>query len=238
MARAPQMIQSFDRSIKLALDKVSDVDRPRLFARAASAATREAADINERTLGYAPKQVRVVDGVIGAPFEAVRPGGKAVVRFEVATGLAAEMVQDVYDRLVRNSPVGPPKDTGKRGPHYRDAFIVLVDDKRLRPPFTDIPDDFDEIVLVNPRPYARKIEGNPGLRPLSSQRPNGVIEETMREARSRWRQFAFSYSYKPVARIFAAGNQTTGARRGRTGSRSVASVTRASSFPAIFISLR
>lgn len=235
--RAADRVRTFDRSVKISLDRFIKEDRPQAFARAATRITEDALRQNESVLGFEPDYERFVDGVRGAPFTAIRFGGRALVRFDVEQGLANQMVEDVYALLIANSPRGPAKDTGKRGPHYADAFIVLADDKRIRPPFV-VPPDFQELVLVNPRPYARKIEGVGNLKPLSAQRPNGVVEETMRQARRKWRQFAFAYGFKPVARFYAAGNTTAGARRNRRTSTTAASLTRAASFPAIFISRR
>lgn len=90
---------------------------------------------------------RFVDGVEGAPEEAVRLGGVIVYDYPRMDLVVAHARQVLFER----SPFGRPE-----GGHYRDRHrltlngVEVADVSGFRPG--------DEIAIVNTSPYARKIE--------------------------------------------------------------------------------
>jgi hypothetical protein len=108
-----------------------------------------------------------------------------LTRFHLQTGVVDAAIRMLMER----SPVGP----GRNG-HYRDNHWLFVNDVRrdataegavvqIKPG--------DNVVIINMKPYARKIEGGTASRSnrrladrrpgLSAQAPNGVYEITARD---------------------------------------------------------
>lgn len=140
-----------------------------------------------------------VDGRQGAVEETARES--IVYRYSYW----AEIIDEVWRMLVEASPVGPAE-----GGHYRDDHWLFVNGHRRDAPTeggaVDIPPNA-EVVFVNTRPYARKIEGGmlgvnkAGRRGgLSDQAPNGVYEMTAKAARSRFGNVVdLRFEYRAVA---------------------------------------
>lgn len=146
------------------------------------------------TLGEAPPFTRFVDGSEHKPLDQVNDHGFTLTRFE----LLGNVVDETIKALILASPVGPEK-----GGHYRDDHWLFVNGTRR---------DFsidgatipiaanDNVVIVNLRPYARKIEGGArerfrgrltNRRPgLSAQAPDGVYEITARTLQRRFGNIA------------------------------------------------
>lgn len=143
---------------------------------------------------------RWVDGTLGKPLEQAK----------LVTLTAFETLQIVIDAtieaLIAASPYGPEK-----GGHYRDDHWLFVNGQR-RDAFAEgvavTVAPTDQIIIVNARPYARKIEGaarrgasrrdrRPGL---SVQAPNGVYEITAREIARRFGHIAsVRFTYRGLA---------------------------------------
>jgi len=98
--------------------------------------------------------VVVTDGARGKAVEDVKPFGKVVF---VARPNIAEAVLWTLAKLIERSPIGPAE-----GGHYKDDHIVMINGKavtgNLRVALADIGPG-DRIQIVNPRIYARKLEG-------------------------------------------------------------------------------
>jgi hypothetical protein len=113
-----------------------------------------------------------------------------LTRFHLQTNIVDAAIRMLMER----SPVGP----GRNG-HYRDDHWLFVNGVRrdathegdvvqIKPG--------DEVVIINMKPYARKIEGGPrnrfnrrlaDRRPgLSAQAPNGVYEITARDLQRKF----------------------------------------------------
>jgi hypothetical protein len=236
-------LQDLARSFRLDANGLSAEMVGKELARVAKA---ENAKVQQE---FRPSETRhFVDGRENAPEESA----KAVILYRYSYW--AEVIDEIYRMLVEASPVGPAA-----GGHYRDDHWLFVNGQR-RDAATDgavgdIPAGA-EVVFVNARPYARKIEG--GLRTiaghmgdegkemyraggLSDQAPNGVYEITAKAAKSRFGNMVdIRFEYRrvvsgaalpgsvPIAQGGARG------RRLRTG-RGVGGRTR---YPAIVMRLR
>jgi hypothetical protein len=103
-----------------------------------------------------------VDGSEGAPFGSVIPGGRIVIQFQRNLDVLAW----IFEQLYKLSPV----DTGA----YRADHELWVDGVQTEiTPGEKIVTGGSVYVLVNLRPYARRIEHG-----WSSQAPSGVYEIT------------------------------------------------------------
>lgn len=133
---------------------------------------------------------RWVDGSPSKPLEKVEY--YTLTRFETLGSVVAAALRLLYDR----SPVGP----GKYG-HYRDDHWLYLNRTRVDSPIDElIPMAAGDVaIIVNMRPYARKLEGGPrerrrrmtNRRPgLSVQAPNGVYEISAYELRRRFGNIA------------------------------------------------
>lgn len=88
--------------------------------------------------------VRTVDGAVGAPEEAVKPDGLIVYDYQRLD----IVVQFALDTLRTLSP--------HRSGAYQEAHTVMINHAAVSPPYAISPTD--EVMIVNPEPYARKIE--------------------------------------------------------------------------------
>lgn len=163
-----------------------------------------------------------VDGREGAPFDAVKPDGIIFIKFQELGWIVREIVA----ALMLASPIGPPEHG-----HYMDDHHVYVNGAKVEVEDLDaIPNDA-EVVVVNTRPYARKIEGGrmrrnkaqrqrgetkrrPGL---SAQAPNGVYEITGDAMRRRFGNLVYiHFTYRGLA---GAAYQPVGARPPKRGAK-------------------
>lgn len=138
MARAA----TFNRSLRLFVDRNLGPDALRAeMARRAIAARDELIARGEAP----PRWRRYVDGKPDAPETSVRLDGAILYRFN----LTGEAAQAALDLCRSTSPV--------RSGRFRDSWLVLSDDKPWKQALTELPAEA-RIVIVNPQPYARKIE--------------------------------------------------------------------------------
>lgn len=125
-----------------------------------------------------PSYTTFVDGVRDAREESVRPDGAIIYQFNVL-GLAAAFG---FTFLMARSPV----DDGE----YRASWLVIVNGKKWTTDLDDIPHGA-EVMIVNPKPYARKIDAGH----MRMRVPPGLIEAARQAIRARyptldvWRQF-------------------------------------------------
>ncbi|WP_431861377.1 hypothetical protein [Azospirillum sp.] len=201
-----------------------DLTDPAAFVKMhAETAKKAIADLEAKQGAY-PKQT-IVDGRRGAAEEQVKPGG--VIEYHINP--VAEAIDAIYEELVKRSPVGPAK-----GGHYRDDHQMFVNGI----PFNaeeagrkiEVFPSGTEVVFINTRPYARKIEGGfrligsfgrtaddrtPGL---SVQAPNGVYEVTAREMKRRFANYPMEITFEYRAVMNESFNVAKGERvRGAKG---------------------
>lgn len=147
--------------------------------RLASFAKREIARVkreNEAALERKLTPPRItVDGRKNAPLQSVKPSGTIVAEFN----LNIVAVQWILSELHKVSPV--------LSGEYERSHIVLADGVEIDA--AKLP-KASEFIIVSVSPYARKIEGIAGRKPLSDQAPDGVYEAVAVVARNRFKQEA------------------------------------------------
>lgn len=124
-------------------------DASKKVAAAARAGAIEIPARQRSRRGDAPGVTSAVDGDLNKSFEAVRPDGKIVLLFDYR----AEIVHACLQELVARAPVL----TGT----YRRSFTVLLDGEGLPPMTVPSPEQLktvQQIVVVNPLPYAMRLE--------------------------------------------------------------------------------
>jgi hypothetical protein len=151
--------------------------------------------------GFDSRAIVVTDGVKGKAIQDVKPFGKIVF---VADTNVADAVLWALAKLIEISPVGPAE-----GGHYKDEHIVRIDGEpitgNLRVALTNLPPG-SRVDIVNPRIYARKLEGATAnqrttrarakRKALSRQAPNGVYRVVLRLLVQRYsKSMFFDFKY-------------------------------------------
>lgn len=227
-------IDPIDRDIKVLLDGLSPTARSAALAEFATEALADAESTDARALGHVPQHQTFVDGVEGAAVDTVRPDGVIIFEFQ--------LLEDVFawidDQLIQNSPIGSSGD--KHAGLYQKSHIFFADGVEADPRSSP-PPQASEYVFLNAQPYARKIEGHDGVKPESSQAPEGVFESVAKLASDRFgnvAKIAFDFrSADGVGDIEAWASHTRLSAKGhRPGARGYADWLRAQ--PAIIVTLR
>ncbi|MFC5353555.1 hypothetical protein [Azospirillum himalayense] len=162
----------------------------------AETAMKAIADLEARQ-GVYPRTT-VVDGRRDADEGSVRYGG--VIEYDISP--IGDVLDAIFEELLRASPVGPGKDG-----HYKDAHHLYIDGVRHEVGQGGQPIEVQPgqtAIFLNSKPYARKIEGGiksragekterrPGL---SAQAPNGVYEITARAMKRRFSNYPVKISF-------------------------------------------
>lgn len=144
--------------------------------------------------GLDPNPVIVTDNVRDRAPSDVKPYGKIVF---VAQPNMAEAVLWALGQLVEKSPVGP----GRNG-HYKDDHVVMVNGAavvgNLRVALARLGSG-DRVQIVNPRIYARRLEGatasartgRAARKGISRQAPNGIYRVVQRLVVQRYSKSLF-----------------------------------------------
>lgn len=195
-------VEPLDRDIAVILDEaLSPEAQSRALGGYAREVLAEAKETNRQVLGRVPPYRAFVDGVAGASEDRVKPSGTIVYEFE--------MVDDVLifigGELRRVSPV--------RSGHYQASHSLFADG--IEVPIGGAIPVASEYVFLSAVPYARKIEGMPGRKPLSKMAPKGVYGITAAKASRRFGNLArvrFSFQAPIGGAIVgeAAGNRSAG----------------------------
>lgn len=180
--------------------------------KAGMAALRE-----EVAKGFDNQPVVVTDGVPRRDPEQVRPFGK--IEF-IRRPQMAEAVRWALTELQKRSPVL----TGR----YASSHAVLINGTEVQGDIAGAlraVKETDRVQIVNPQPYAKKIEGRAsskkrgikGERGLSSQAPGGVYRVVLRTLVQRYgRSMFFDFKYVKLAGgMKVKGWQGGGANRKR-----------------------
>lgn len=200
-------IQPLEKTLRLIIDNaLSPKAQSAAVAAFARTKLREAQAQNRRVLKREPAYRQFVDGSEGKPLEQVRPDGRIVFTFEIG----ADLVGFILAELQRVSPV----DSGD----YRKSHMVFADGREVAPG-ADLA-GAEEIVLLSPLPYSRKIEL--GLMRMRVDGTSEVYQQAARAARRRFGNIAIiNFEFRsPVGT----------AQRGQAG--------RASRVPAIVVRMR
>lgn len=170
------------------------------WIKAQTIAVAERALREEVGRGFDAQPVVVTDGVPRRDPAMVKPFGR--IEFARRTSVAEAVIWALAE-LRRRSPVGP----AERG-HYRDDHFVMVNGAQVlgdvRAALMAL-QPTDRVQIVNPRPYARKIEGATGSRKtgrgkrqaLSRQARGGVYRVVVRALEARYGRVMF-FDYKLV----------------------------------------
>lgn len=202
------MSGTFSRSVRAFADRTLS---PAALSRHLATVAREARDELIRE-GSAPDSYETfVDGRRGAAEETVRPDGAIVYRFNLL-GQAARLALDAAVRL-------SPRESGD----FAAAWTVAVNGRLWTGDLADIPTDA-EVMVVNPLPYARKIET--GAMPRMSV-PPGIVERVKLQVNRRFPTMQASVTYVHLPSIFGRpGYPTPYILRGRKRSFAVAHIAR------------
>lgn len=166
------------RSVRLFADRT--LSPSALSANLAATAIRTRADLVRR--GDAPPAwTTYVDGRKGAAEASVRPDGAIVYRFNVL-GLAAAFALSF---VKARSPVASGR--------FRSAWAVVVDGKPYAGDLNDIPATAS-IMIVNPMPYARKVE----VGAMSMTVPPGIVEGARLAVRRQYPTLAIDSIYANI----------------------------------------
>lgn len=167
-----------DRQIEILGKELEGPLRKQIIREMSQKAFGEARAHNRSVLGYAPRESLATDGVEGKLPEEMKVGGRAVLTFGVQDGgslLAAFAIAE----LQKVSPRGRSNSKAE-AERYAANHIVIVDGRVAEPPYL-LPQGWNQIIITNVLPYARKIE-----RGLSSQRPDGVYEAIVLPRTKEW----------------------------------------------------
>jgi hypothetical protein len=155
------------------VERTAEASRQLLIETAIRERDRVIAEAMARS-GFRPVYRQIVDGVVDAPLEAVRPDGIIVFSWQYLR----EVVRDILTALVARSPVL----TGA----YVESISVFVDDVEL-PRTIDLEHILDAIdisaqrvIIVPTVPYARRLEvgKTKSGRPFVVQVKPHIVEET------------------------------------------------------------
>ncbi len=228
-------LQSVDREVKLFLSDLEGPVRRQYLKETAAEIFGEARAHNAALLGYRAREELVTDQTPDKPPEDMAVGGFSTTTFDIAADVIA-FTMELARRLSPRSGL----NTKSQDETYAFGHIAIVDGAVLEAPY--ITRGFNEAIIVNARPYARKIE-----RGLSRQRPNGVYEAlllpTVRKRYGNLFNVRFLFRRVPGAaagRVRVIRRRFNGARAARqpVGSTSQASLARAESYPALLIEPR
>lgn len=163
--------------------------------------------------GRAPDRYRrYVDGIEGAPEDAVKPAGVIVYRFDYMADVAAFALEFLRER----SPKGAAHDHTP----FRDSFWLGLGGRFIRA------QDFnpatmgtlDEIVIGNTQPYTRKVDVQlAGRTRLRFSVPAGLFDDAARAINGR---FGNTVQAKRVYSIKFPGQYTLKSASGRSGTQS------------------
>lgn len=146
--------------------------------------------------GFDNRPVVITDGVRRKNPQDVKPFGRIVF---VARPNMADAVLWALTKLIEISPVGPTE-----GGHYKDDHVVMLNGKaiesNLRSALAALAPG-DRVQIVNPRIYARKLEGATARRNASRYRearkgtsrqaPNGIYRVVQRLVVQRYSKSLF-----------------------------------------------
>lgn len=146
------MAFKFDsRQFAIVVDRnYGETGRREIISRAATTLRDRISRSNEALTGRRSSVREFVDGVEGAPFDSIKPGGEIRFVFDVNFAIAQAIVSILYQ-------VSPYDPTPDGQPHYRDSHFVIVDDLIVNPPYDEI-GDFERMLIINDRVYSNFLE--------------------------------------------------------------------------------
>lgn len=181
-------IQPITQDLQILIDEtLSPEARSSAVAEFARGEIADAERVNERALGVRSPYKTWVDGELGRALEKVNPDrGRIVVEFDVMV----DILVDIANLLIQNSPLGDPENG-----HYRDNHIFFADGVQV---YVGSAPPAKEYLFLNPTPYSRKIEaGSMSMRVPGSDH---VYERTRQTASRRYGMVAaIRFTYESIA---------------------------------------
>lgn len=176
---------------------VEGIDAPQLGRSVAEWVRAATIDIAERALreevarGFDTRPVVITDGMPRRDYHQVRPFGR--IEFAARSNMA-EVVLFALNELRKTSPVR----TGR----YVSSHAVLLNGSEIEGNLAlalRAVNPSDRVQIVNPQPYARKLEGATAnrrtgrgkRRPSSRQAPNGIYRVVQRRVIARYGRTLF-----------------------------------------------
>jgi hypothetical protein len=197
-----QAMRGFINTISIASEKLpAAASRARLIALAIEERDRVLGEAVSRS-GMVPSYRQVVDGVLGAPLTAVKPGGYILFSWMYL----GEVVREIVRTLAARAPV----ETGA----YLESIIVFVDGVQAAMGANDevhlkeIVLGTKRIVIVPTVPYARRLEvgmrrdaqGRRTSEPFVIQVAPHIVEQTAIATRRLYSNFAdISFDYVDIS---------------------------------------
>lgn len=179
----------------------SDAQASKLFADFAREQIAVADALNEKAAGRPVPYETFVDGRPSENLRSVRPNGVIVAEWE----LASDLVAWIYTALREKAPVL----TGE----YQKSITIFADGVAVSSP--EQAAGAEEVVIMSTVPYARKLEGIPTPKYMSSRAPEGVFKAVYALARKRFsNQARIIYTFRSLN-----GGEITGWAKGRAGRR-------------------
>lgn len=180
-------------------ESVGAAARSRVLAQFAREERDKAIAINRRATEQEPQYETFVDGQAGASEDAVKPDGRIVYEFTIAT----DIIPWIMTQLQKISP--------HRSGRYANSHEVFADGTQVESQYK-LPPGAQEYFVMNFTPYALKIEGATRKGgavtrpPQSKSAPEGVYRVVAKLARQKFGKLArIEYNYRSVTGG-AAGN--------------------------------
>lgn len=175
------------------------------WVKAATIDAAETALREEVAKGFDNEPVVITDGMPRRDYQQVKPFGK--IEFAARANML-EVIMWANARLYALSPVGLPPDPHPG--HYRRSHLLMVNGQEVTGNWALALRELkpgDRVQLVNPLPYARKLEGATASRrtgrkkrrPSSRQAPQGIYRVLVAELIQRYgRSMFFDYKLVPL----------------------------------------
>jgi hypothetical protein len=164
-------VEPLAKDIQVLIDEsLSPKARSAALAGFARGELSKAQEINRQVLGRIPSHETWVDGRKGAALESVRPNhGRIIFEFD--------LTEDIFDwihiQLVGHSPIGP-----EAGGHYFEDHKFYADGREYDP--LGVIPTATEYVMINIRPYARRLERRYGIYQAVAKLANSRVGKALR----------------------------------------------------------
>jgi hypothetical protein len=195
------------RNLAVQIDAQNKKEAPRLLAAAALAERNRVLREEAQRGGVAPAFTDFVDGRRGAAYQTVAPDG--VIRIQY--GYAREVALQALKLLSLRSPV--------LSGDYLKSFVILVNGSAVAGPFA-IPAQFDECLIINTQPYARRLElgKNRDGEPFVVQKDPRIVEEVALVLKTAYKDLArVSHTFRELEggyKLLNSAGKYKGKRRG------------------------
>ncbi|MGE0289266.1 MAG: hypothetical protein AB7P16_23505 [Bradyrhizobium sp.] len=172
---------------------------------------------------------RWVDGRENATVEEAEAGSVIYIRYDRLDLVVQYAMETLFDL----SPVGLPSDRRAGHPNlYRMSHTLMVDGQATRN-LSDLKPG-QEVVIINPVPYSRKIER--GAMRMRLKGTDHVYEQAARIVKQRYGNLAeIRFTYRSAVLPYVGMGGSSGGKKTGPAKRAAAGMERASRVPALVI---